>query len=87
MNIRLFLFTFSVIFAKIWHNFAKIIQNELNFLRQSVVAIIRDRKTLLNCLIEDFFGKKLLIKFSKLKLFSSKMAQNKLSWSTLLKFA
>ena len=27
MNIRLFLFTFSVIFAKIWHNFANIVQN------------------------------------------------------------
>ena len=32
VNIRLFLFTFSVIFAKIWHNFANIIQNKLKFL-------------------------------------------------------
>ena len=31
-SIRLFLFTFSVIFAKIWHNFANIIQNKLKFL-------------------------------------------------------
>ena len=32
LNIRLFLFTFSVIFAKIWHKFAIITQNKLKFL-------------------------------------------------------
>ena len=52
MIIRLILFTFSVFFAKIWHNFANIIQNKLHFSRQSVVVTVRDRRAWLNCLIE-----------------------------------
>ena len=57
MNIRLFLFTFSVFFAKIWHNFANIIQNKLKFLMATVVVTVRNRKALLNCLIEAFLAK------------------------------
>ena len=57
MNIRLFLFTFSVVFAKVWHNFANINQNKLKFLTAEcccVVVTVRDRKALLNGLIEVF---------------------------------
>ena len=86
MTIRLFLFTFSVIFAKIWHNFTKIVNTKLKFLMAEYVVTIRDRTALLNCFIEVFWLK-FLIKISKSKLFSSKMAQNMLFWSTLLKFA
>ena len=56
MNIRLFLFTFSVIFAKTWYNFANIIQNKLKFLTAECFFTVRDRKELLNCLIEIFYG-------------------------------
>ena len=75
MNIRLFLFTFSVIFAKIWHDFANIIQNKLKFLTPIVFVTVRDRRALLNCLIE-FFWLKFLINFQNSNFFSSKMEQN-----------
>ena len=87
MNIRLFLFTFSVIFAKIWHNIANIIQNKLKFLTAECCFTVRDKIPLLNSSIEVLLWLKFLIKFSKLKLFSSKMAQNKILWSTLIKLA
>ena len=86
MNIRLFLFTFSVIFAKIWHNIANIIQNKLIFfVRHSVFVIVRNRRTLLNCLIEVFLAKG-FDKVLKFNFFSSKMTQNMLLLVHLVKF-
>ena len=51
-----------------------------------VVFTITDRGTLLNCLIEVYLAK-IFDKFSKFKLFSSKMEQNMILWSTSLKLA
>ena len=73
MNIRLFLFTFSVIFAKIWHNIANIIQNKLKFLTAECCFTVRDKIPLLNSSIEVLLWPKIFDKIFKIQTFFIKI--------------
>ena len=86
VNIRLFLFTISVIFAKIWHNFANMIQYKLKYSTVEFFVAVRDRRALLNCLIEVFLAK-IFDKSFKKQTFLIKNGTKQAFWSTLLKFA
>ena len=85
MNLIIDISNFAAIFAKIWHNFTNITQNNLKFLLAVLLLPLEIEK---RCWILWLkFLAKILIKFLNFKLFSWKMAQNMFFWSTLLKFA